>query len=169
MIEQAILGDALLQGAKEVFETMIFMDMEKTSDPDPSLNDSALLGSITFKGNIKGSLGICCNVSCAQAIAINMLGIDPAEKISEEEIYDAIGEVANMIMGCFKSQIADAVGNLEVSIPTVVSGYELENNLGEGTLKTLIKVNIADEYTAELSLLHRASLEALSNRQGAKE
>ena len=169
MIEQAVLGDALLQGAKEVFETMVFMDMEKSSELDSTLGHSALLGSITFKGDMEGSLGFCCNLSCAHAIAINMLGIDAAEEINEGEICDALGEVVNMIMGCFKSQVADTVGNMEVSIPTVVSGCELKNNLGEGALKILIKVNIADEYTAELSLLHRASLEALSNRQGAKE
>ena len=165
MIEQTVLGDALLQGAKQVFETMIFMDMEKSSDSDLTLDHSALLGSITFKGNMKGSLGICCDVSCAKAIAMNMLGIDDTEKISEGEICDAIGEVTNMIMGCFKLQVADAVGNLEVSIPMVVSGCELKNNLGEDALKVLIKVNIADEYIAELSLLYKVGSEIPLDKQ----
>jgi len=162
MIEQSVLDDALLQGAKEVFETMVFMDMEKSSEAESTLGCSALLGSITFKGNLEGSLGLCCSISCAQTIAMNMLGIDAAEKISEEEICDAIGEVVNMIMGCFKSQVADVVDDLQVSIPTVVSGCKLKNNLGEDAFEILIKANIADEYIAELSLLYRAGLETPS-------
>ncbi|MHC4762630.1 MAG: chemotaxis protein CheX, partial [Planctomycetota bacterium] len=164
MVEQAILSDALLQGAKEVFETMIFMDLEECSESDPSIGDYTLLGSITFRGNLEGSLGICCSVSCAQTIAVNMLGIDDVEKINEEAACDAIGEVTNMVMGCFKSHAADAVGNLEVSVPTVVSGRELKNNLDGETGKALVKVNIADEYTAELSLLYRDGLKQPLNK-----
>jgi CheY-specific phosphatase CheX len=167
MVEQAVLGDALLQGAKEVFETMVFMDLEKSSESDASIDDCALLGSITFKGAMEGSLGICCSVPCAQAIAKDMLGIDDCEKLGEEEACDAIGEVANMVMGCFKSQVIDAVGNLEVSTPSIVSGRELKNNLDEDVSKILIKVNIADKYISELSLLYRVDSEPLLNKVGA--
>ena len=74
-----------------------------------------------------------------------------------------------MVMGCFKSHLADAVGNLEVSMPTVLSGRELRNNLGEKAGRIIIRVNIADKYIAELSLLHRAALETFSDKQGADE
>ena len=110
MVEQAVLGDALLQGTKEVFETMVFMSLEE---------------------------------SC-----------------------DAMCEVANMVMGCFKSKLADKVGDLDVSIPSVVRGRELENNLGKGASKILVKVNIADEYLGELSLLYRNSPEQPSDKPG---
>ncbi len=76
---------------------------------------------------------------------MNMLGIDAAEKINEEETCDAMCEVTNMVMGCFKSKLADAVGVREVSIPSVVRGRELKNNLGKGASKILVKVNITDE------------------------
>lgn len=166
MVEQAVLGDALLQGTKEVFETMVFMSLEELSQFDPSIDGHALLGSIAFKGNLEGSLGICCGAACAQAIAVNMLGIDAAEKINDEETCDAMCEVANMVMGCFKSKLADAVGDLEVSIPSVVRGRELKNNLGKGASKILVKVNIADEYLGELSLLYRNSPEQTSDKPG---
>ena len=159
MVDQAVLGDALLQGAKEVFETMVFMNLEETSEFDPTIEGWALLGSITFKGNLEGCLGICCSVSCAQVIAINMLGIDATEDINEEETCDSVREVTNMVMGCFKSRVADTVGNLEVSTPSVVSGRELKSNSAEGASNILVKVNIGDEYIAELSLLYKESSE----------
>lgn len=166
MVEQAVLGDALLQGTKEVFETMIFMSLEESSQFDPSIDGRALLGSIAFKGILEGSIGICCSVPCAQGIAVNMLGTDAAGKINEEETCDAMCEVTNMVMGCFKSKLADVVGDLEVSIPSVVRGRELKNNLGKGASKILVKVSIADEYVGEISLLYRNSPEQPSDKPG---
>ncbi len=156
MIEQICFNETIIESAKEVFETMIFMDLTEATEPDQHIEEGeVLLSSITFKGNIEGCLGICCSTSCAQAIAINMLGIDTADELTEEDTYDAIGEIANMVMGSIKSRLLEKVDNLEVSIPFVVSGRELKNNLGEKTEKIMVKVNIEDEYVAELSLLYR--------------
>lgn len=157
MVDELCFTEALLSGTKEVFETMIFMDLEESSEPTEKVEGDALLGTITFKGNVEGCLAICCNMPCAKTIATNMLGMEPTEKIGKEEISDAIGEVTNMIMGSVKARVQDSTGNLEVSIPSVVSGWELENSLGDGASKISVKVNIEDEYIAELSLLYRES------------
>lgn len=155
MIDQICLSDALLDGAKEVFETMIFMDIEDTTDPDWKIEGETLLGSITFQDGIEGCLAICCEIPCAETIAKNMLGMDPDEEIGKDEVSDAMGEVANMLMGSLKSRLHDSAGDLHVSIPTVVSGRELQNSLGDGSSRVSLKVNIEDEYFAELSLLYR--------------
>jgi len=155
MVDEVCITDVLLAGAKEVFETMIFMELEESSEPEQKIEGDTLLGSITFKGDIEGCLAICCGVSCAKTIAANMLGMGPDEEISHGDICDAIGEVTNMVMGSVKAHLQDSVGNVEVSIPTVVSGRELENNLGDGASKVLIKVSIEDEYAVEFSLLYR--------------
>ncbi len=155
MIELASLNETLLESAKEIFETMVFIDLAETTEPDQDIEGWALLGTITFKGTIKGCLTFCCSVPCARAIAINMLGIDTTEQITEEDTCDAMGEIANMIMGSLKKRLTESVGNLEVSIPSVVSGRELKNNLGDGAQKTSVMINIEDEYVAELSLLYK--------------
>ena len=85
-----------------------------------------------------------------------MLGMDSSEEISREDICDAIGEVTNMIMGSVKTRIQDCVGNVQVSIPMVVSGQEIETNLGKGAAKKVfVRVNIDSEYIAELVLLYK--------------
>ncbi|HUV64164.1 MAG TPA: chemotaxis protein CheX [Sedimentisphaerales bacterium] len=79
-------------------------------------------------------------------------------ELGEAEITDAIGEVANMVMGRVKSRIQETVGSLNVSIPTVVRGQALEDSIGDHanpTGRILTRLNIADEYTAELSLQYR--------------
>lgn len=159
MVDELCMTEALLAGTKEVFETMIFMDLVECNDPERSVEGDSLLGSITFKGNLEGCMGICCGTGCAKAIAANMLGSEPDEQISEEDICDAIGEVANMVMGSIKSRIQEPVGRIEVSIPSVVRGRRLENSLGDRAYKILTKVDLAEDFVAELYLLYREGSE----------
>ncbi len=156
MIDEMCINSAVLAGAKEVFETMIFMNLEECCDPEQHIQGNTILGSITFNGELNGCLAIHCNMICAKAIARNMLGMDENEEINNEGIYDAIGEVTNMVMGSIKSQLQNTVGNFQVSIPTIVTGREIETSLSEGTLgKCISKVSINDEYIVELSLMYR--------------
>jgi chemotaxis protein CheX len=159
MIEQMCFSNALLEGSKEVFETMIFMDLTESTDPEQKIEDDSFLGSITFRGEIEGCLAICCGAPCAKNIATNMLGMDSMEEISREEICDALGEVTNMVMGSVKSRIQDHTGDLQVSIPTVVMGRKLQNSLGEGANRVMVKVSAENEYLVEFSFLYRESSE----------
>lgn len=158
MIDEACLNDTLLASAEEVFKTMISANIESCGK-DQIIEGDSFLGSITFKGSIEGCLAICCCVPCAKTIALNMLAMNPDEELSEEEICDALGEVANMIMGSVKARLQNTEKNIAVSIPTVVRGRELQNSLGEGTIRTLIKVKFQNEYIAEISMLYRESSE----------
>ena len=158
MVDEICLNDALLEGTKEVFETMIFMDLKEATGPMQTNGDDFFLGSITFKGNLEGCLAICCNSQCAQTVAHNMLGIDPGDNLTEDDISDAVGEVTNMVMGSVKSRILDFVGNLDVSIPMVIRGKKLDNSLGENANKISKTINIEDEHSAVLSLLYREKL-----------
>lgn len=171
MVSEFCLGEALINAAKEVFETMIFMELEESFDAEQKIEGDALLGLITFLGtypphsegvctnnvinNVEGVATICMNIQCAKAVAINMLGMDDSEDLSETEICDAIGEVTNMVMGSVKSRIQDNISNIAVSVPTVTTGYELCYRPGEGSSKVLTKVNIDDKYMTELSLSYR--------------
>jgi len=157
MVDELCFSEALLSGAKEVFETMIFMDLEKCDDSDKEVQGPGVLGSITFTGQIEGCLSIRCNVNSAKTIAANMLGMDSSEELSEAETADAIGEVTNMVMGGVKSRVSEAAGNLEVSIPSVVSGHDMRNKLVDGGNRVSVKVVIDDEHIAELILLYRES------------
>lgn len=158
MIDEICLKDALLEGAQEVFNTMISVNIE-SCESDKDIKGDSLLGSITFKGGLEGCLAICCCLPCAKTIALNMLAMDPSEELSEEEICDTLGEVTNMIMGSVKARLQNAASDILVSIPTVVSGRGLQNSLGEGATRALVKVKFENEYIAELSMLYRESSE----------
>jgi chemotaxis protein CheX len=157
MIDTITFESVLLDSVKEIFETMIFMDVARYNEPDRKLEGDTLLGTITFKDAVKGCLSICCDKRCAKNIAISMLGLELTAELSKDEICDAIGEVTNMVMGSVKTRMRDVIGEVQVSIPTVVSGRELENSMGEGSIKTTIKVDVQNEYIVELSLLYKES------------
>ncbi len=153
--KEICFNQLLLESARENFETMIFMGVQDVDRPDQCIEGDALMGTITFKEALEGSFSIACSKDCARAIALNMLGMDPSEELSDEEVCDAIGEVTNLIMGSIKKNLQDRVETLVVSVPLVISGRTLENNLGEGSEKVTVFLNIEDEYLAELTMSYR--------------
>ena len=155
MIDEICFSAALLEGAKEVFETMIFMDLEEPSEPDEQIEGDSFLGSITFTNGIEGCLAIRCSVPCAKNIAANMLGIDTPDEVIEDEVCDALGEVTNMVMGSVKSRIQTETGELLVSIPTVIHGQNLASSLGNRMSKVFVKVDAGNEEIIEFSFLYR--------------
>jgi chemotaxis protein CheX len=148
------LAEALFAGAKEVFETMIFMSLEQCADGGASPAADGLLGTITFRGGLEGCVGICFSSACAKSVAVNMLGMEPGAEISESEIYDAVGEVTNMIMGSFKARIIESVGDVQVSIPSVICGNRLDTVMLDGQERVCVPVML-DEHVALLSLLSK--------------
>ena len=98
-------------------------------------------------------------IKIVRAIAINMLAMSPDDQISDDEIKDALGEIANMVMGTVKTAIQSDLQHLQVSIPVVVTGMDLQNSLGEGTQKISVTVTTSDNYIIELTLLYRESRE----------
>ena len=157
MLKQISFADVLLDSAKEVFETMIFMSLEKSPEAAVVIDGSALIGTITFKGNMEGCFAIECGMDCAKTISMNMLGMDSEDEVGEDEVCDAIGEVANMVLGSIKTRIQDEVGDIQVSIPSVISGYELRNSLGEDAVKLILNLSLEGQYNVQMSLLYRAS------------
>jgi chemotaxis protein CheX len=149
------MRDTLLEAARDVFETMAFMALEETQEEITWGTEDSLLGSITFKGNLEGCLCVCCAIPCAQAIAANMLGMDSPEGLGQTDVQDAIGEIANMVLGSLKSRVQEQVGTLDVSIPSVIQGRRLRSGIGEGTSEIVINVSVEGQYPAVFSLLYR--------------
>lgn len=153
MVNEICLNEALIEAVKEVFETMVFMSVEKADDSQ-RVEGNAIMGVITFQNGLKGCLTVYCNQLCAQMIAKNMLGLEPDEDIMDEDIKDAIGEVTNMVMGSVKARIQDNGHSLQVSIPTIVKGQEIENHLAEKEHSVVLKICVEDQYVAEITFLY---------------
>lgn len=156
MIVQESLDQALLDGASEVFETMMFMTVEPCNDLYDGMEGQVFMGSITFKGPMEGVLNICCGEECATQIAVNMLALEEGEELAEDEIKDAIGEVANMVMGALKAKVMEQVGDLQVSVPTVVTGNQMASSLKESAKRVERTIHV-DDMVAHLNLIYTES------------
>ena len=154
MVTAVSIKDILLDSAKEVFETMVFMSLEEAQAAlDPA--EVTLLAGITFMGDIEGSMNICCGMTCSKTIAANMLCMDSPDEVADEDVSDAFGEVANMVLGSIKTRLQDDVPNMQISIPSVIQGRELATRPNDGMTKVTTVVQLAEEHLMAFSLLYR--------------
>ena len=152
MIELDTYSQTVLEAAKEVFETMIFMEIEPSQE-EKSLTNAGIIGTITYKGSLEGCLAFRTTNSCAEAIAQNMLAGDE-DSLSQEDVCDAVGEIVNMVMGSIKTRLHNE-SSVEVSIPSVITGSELRNVLGENTQQAVVRICLDVEHEAEIIFQYR--------------
>jgi chemotaxis protein CheX len=69
-------------------------------------------------------------------MASRMLGIDP--KDTNEQMWDAIGEISNMIAGNFKNKLTGVADHCMLSVPTVITGgdYSMHSLADAGSIET---------------------------------
>lgn len=106
-------------------------------------------------GDVEGCFAICCSEPCVQAVTASMLALEPGSPFSDNDIIDVVGEIANMIMGGIKTRVQPAIAHIEISIPSVLHGRQLQNRLGEAMTRIGVPVTIAQQHHAELSRLLR--------------
>lgn len=160
MITTINLGATLLDAAKDVLQTMAGLDVRPSQDIDTHLAGPAVLGSITFQGQISGCLGIACPPVTAKAIAAGLLGLDSDQDLSESDYSDSLGELANMIMGGVKTALLSTGLDLQVSIPTVVAGQDINAGLVNGFEKVSVCIQVGPDLPAYMYLLYKADGQA---------
>lgn len=140
------LENIMLESAKEVFETMIFLPLEETAEQDKEIEQSkSLICSITFTGRWEGCFLAQCRMESAERIAKGMLMMEPGESVEEGEIRDAFGEMVNMIIGGIKARLSDTIGELKISIPSTVTGQPLEPMLGKVVERVDLTTRVEDK------------------------
>ncbi|BCS55834.1 chemotaxis protein CheX [Geobacter sp. SVR] len=122
------LAKYITDATREVFSTMVMM--EPTDDyplKEPVHRfKCSITGMVGFAGIYSGVISIHCPVSLALKITSSMLGMD-CEEVNED-LSDAIGEIANMLGGGVKQVLSKGGLDVKLSIPTVISGEEYTVN-----------------------------------------
>jgi len=123
MIEEKTLIEYIRTSTADVFSTML--GIEVSSQPEfsdlnaPTVSDG-VLALVGIAGSWAGTGAISCSAAFACRICNQFLMSDAVSV--NEEVLDAVGEVANMIIGNFKTMIEEHLGPLGLSIPTVIYG-----------------------------------------------
>jgi len=114
----------IIESTQEIFSSMIMLEVTP-GEPfkrNKSMLSDSISGIIGLAGNIKGLLAIHLPTQTALAVTTAFLGMDVDE--IDEDVRDAIGELANMLGGNLKSAIDPKGSEIKLSMPSSVSGEE---------------------------------------------
>jgi chemotaxis protein CheX len=132
----------LLQlASQEVFEMMLGCQVELRNPPAPTpFEFTAMVG---FAGQLCGRFTLRSSKQSAVVMAGKMLGVQLNH--DDAQIWDAIGELANMIAGNFKNKLIGLENRCMLSLPTVVAGSDYRCSA------------IKNSYMLEVALLFEAA------------
>jgi chemotaxis protein CheX len=116
------LGHEVIAATQDVFSTMLMLDIagEDCTTQGRKQIQSNLTSMIGLGGGIRGMLAVHCPAMVARSITSLFLGMEVEEL--DDDVKDAIGEIANMIAGNLKISFTDAGIGVELAIPTSVLG-----------------------------------------------
>jgi chemotaxis protein CheX len=147
------IREQIISSTVEIFTSMVMMDVgvaEKVNENHRKL-ENTITGVIGLAGTHKGVLAIHFPYAVAFAITSNFLGIDIDE--INEDVEDAIGEIANMLGGNVKSILSENGRDIDLSLPSTISGKEYGFQSSKSADKTLIAFTAeAGDFIVELQL-----------------
>ena len=126
MQEEMIL-EAIRASTRGVFSTMLEKDLVcETPCPDAGRAErtEGVMAQISVVGSCSITCLICCSAQAACSIAAILL-MQECPQV-EAEVLDAIAEMANMILGSVKTDLVAHLGDVNLSIPTVMYGQNFK-------------------------------------------
>jgi chemotaxis protein CheX len=126
-------GDQLIEhldgDVREIFSTMVGAEVapSQTAVTVTKFND-CVTAMVGFAGSYNGMISINTPQKLALAIASQMLGMEITE--CDDDVRDALGEIANMVGGSFKHHFVKDGHEVRISTPSVMSGEEYVMSVG---------------------------------------
>jgi len=118
------ISEKIIETTIEIFTTMVMMDV--SADGPPLTGSGTLCDTITgmigLAGTHKGVLAIHIPDHVALAITSSFLGMDVDE--INDDVRDAVGELANMLGGNVKTILSQNGRDIELSLPSTIAGHE---------------------------------------------
>ena len=161
------IGFAIRQATTEVFSVMLGIDLELGDDPPRAqaegsgvqagkcggtgVEHAGVVAVLGLTGAWGGSGEISCNSALALQIARTLLMSDCGAV--DEEVLDAVAEVANMIVGNVKTSLEQTLGPMGLSTPAVFFGGEFETRVVGRTTRILVPFTCpAGSLTVQIAL-----------------
>jgi chemotaxis protein CheX len=109
------------QSVEEVFGLMLGTPVTVSETAVAPTNiPITLTAVIGLAGALSGAYSVVVNEATAKQIAATMLGIEVTSL--DDNVYDALGEITNILAGAWKSKIESLHAACLLSVPTVVTG-----------------------------------------------
>jgi chemotaxis protein CheX len=134
-----------VRAAKNVFEVMLQTPLDVTEDPssDAATGVRVTTAVIGIQGSTSWNVAVCFDDESAQSIAKKLFQSEG--DLEDHEVGDALGEVANMVGGGAKAELASLHDEaMNLGLPTVVSGVDYKLNQPPESLTRVVN------FTSEL-------------------
>ncbi len=120
------LVDVLGRCAGDVFATMVGRPLTPghSDDGGTSRPAGSVVGMVGFAGSSTGLVVFSTTVDAAREITAGLLDVGEAAGASRDDVADAIGEIANMIAGSFRTRMATDGDCWAITVPTVTMGSD---------------------------------------------
>ncbi len=108
---------------ESVLSTMMALESQP-GQPSPDSGGPGPIGGVSAMVSFVGTWAGTGAVSCEEKMACRLVGAMLMSEYAEvnEDVLDAMGEIANMIIGNIKTNLEEALGPLALGIPTVTFG-----------------------------------------------
>lgn len=87
--------------------------------------ETHVASSVGFIGRMSGVIFLYSSGSFARSMTSNLLGLPLQDVQGEEMVNDAMGELANMVVGHIKSRLCDRGVKCVLTIPSIIRGSHL--------------------------------------------
>jgi chemotaxis protein CheX len=104
-----------------IFSTMLDVPVRAIDCDVPVLKDK-VTSSVYLEGPWNGAVSLICSRAHACQLASRFMGVDPPAEV-DDDVRDALGELANMIGGNIKSCLGP---EMQLSLPSVIDGSDYE-------------------------------------------
>ena len=124
-INSVDIPTTVINAVIDVFYTMLSMETENIpAVPEGFREDKRTVGTVSFAGDVQGLFNIQVNDDFARTMTAAMLGMDVSEIESEEEGFDVMRELSNIIGGNLKSAFVDVGLSCVLSTPAITNGMD---------------------------------------------
>jgi flagellar motor switch protein FliN len=124
-INSVDVSTTVINSVIDVFYTMLSMEIESIQEiPADFREEKRTVGTVSFAGDVHGLFNIQVNDNFARAMAAAMLGCEEDEIGDEEEVFDVIRELSNIIGGNLKSSFVDVGLSCVLSTPAITNGLD---------------------------------------------
>ncbi len=117
--------DAVVSSSKDLASTALGIDdfevISIREDPAKDV-ESAFIALVGEQASVQ--IGVASSTEGCQQLARTLLAMEPDEEdLAEDEVTDAVGEVANIIAGQVKTEMAEKSISVNLGIPIFLHGH----------------------------------------------
>lgn len=128
--------ERLVEATLDVFATMIARPL-RSAPPQFNVGQqtAAVVATVGFAGSSRGLVAVCCSSAAAREITAAMLGLEP--DAVADDVPDAMGEVANMVAGGFRTKMSSGEDRWEITMPVVTIGEHFTITYSSDTFRVV--------------------------------